>query len=598
MTDDRTLLAGFSVSGFRSLYGDTALTISPLTKVSLLAGQNNSGKSNILSFVARYLNSRERTITAPDGLDVPQTRNEEDRGFRYSIAITENSPIIEAVLTKARRQGGGSVQQFKDFLAAPAFHATHDDLIWLTMNMPSAGDASTTFDIKQLSDLQSQLGKGFLSGLSSALMQTSGGATYDDAKRLISLIDIRNSLPPVQMIGTFRQVDNSTTETLSYDGAGLISSLQRLQNPRAQNRDDRERFNAVNRFVRTVFEDYEATLEVPYDLSTINIARSDSTLPLEHYGTGIQQVIIIATAATVLENHLICIEEPEVNLHPILQRKLLHYLQENTSNQYLIATHSAQMLDYENSSVFSVRRIPSGTEVTTAQTASHVSNICVDLGYRPSDLLQTNAVVWVEGPSDRIYVRHWIDSESNKKLIEGIHYSIMFYGGRLLSSLSTDDPDQAGDVTDFISLRRLNRNVAILIDSDKKSPDAPLNATKSRVVDALSDDTISSFAWVTDGYTIENYVPDKLLRSICSDIYPGHDITGSTDRWSNPLIFRDDAKKKADKVRIARDVCANWDKEHWPIGLQAEVHRLVTMLMAANHITDVDPTLVTSNPPL
>jgi hypothetical protein len=598
LAEEAILLPGFSVSGFRNLHGDSMLTFSPLTKVSLLAGQNNSGKSNILTFVSRYLNSREHRITAPEALDVPQAKYDSEKGFRYSIAIHDSSPAIHSALARAKLQGGGAAQRFEAFLKARAFHPTGDDLIWVTISMPSKGDTDTVPDLQQLVGLREQLGEMFLSRLSNDLTHTAGGAANDDAKRLIGLIDVRSILPPVQMIGTFRRADNSTTDNASHDGTGLISSLQRLQNPRAQDRKDRERFDAVNRFVRTVFEDYEATLEIPYDLSTINISRSDSTLPLEQYGTGIQQVIIIATAATILENHVLCIEEPEVNLHPILQRKLLHYLQENTRNQYLIATHSAQMLDYENSSVFSVRRTLAGTEVAVAQTASHISSICVDLGYRPSDLLQTNAVVWVEGPSDRVYLRHWIDSESNKKLIEGIHYSIMFYGGRLLNSLSPDDPGTPDDIGDFISLRRLNRNVAVIIDSDKTSPDVRLNSTKTRVVEALADDTHSSLAWVTTGYTIENYVPDQLLKSVCKAAYPEHEIVGSTDKWSNPLIFLSNANKRADKVRIARDVCSQWDKEHWPDELQSEVRRLVSMLMTANHITEADPTLVTSNPPL
>ncbi len=53
----------------------------------------------------------------------------------------------------------------------------------------------------------------------------------------------------------------------------------------------------------------------------------------------------------------------------------------------------------------------------------------------------------------------------NPDLREGIHYSIMFYGGRLLNHLSADDPD----ITEFIKLRRLNRHLAVVMDSDKAS---------------------------------------------------------------------------------------------------------------------------------
>ena len=57
------------------------------------------------------------------------------------------------------------------------------------------------------------------------------------------------------------------------------------------------------------------------------------------------------------------------------------------------------------------------------------------LGYRASDLLQANAIVWVEGPSDRIYLLHWL-REVAPDLVEGVDFSIAFYGGALLKRLS------------------------------------------------------------------------------------------------------------------------------------------------------------------
>ena len=72
------------------------------------------------------------------------------------------------------------------------------------------------------------------------------------------------------------------------------------------------------------------------------------------------------------------------------------------------------------------------------------SIICNDLGYKASDLLQTNSIIWVEGPSDRIYINFWLN-EIDDSLVEGVHYSIMFYGGRLFSHLTADDYDDIED---------------------------------------------------------------------------------------------------------------------------------------------------------
>ena len=93
----------------------------------------------------------------------------------------------------------------------------------------------------------------------------------------------------------------------------------------------------------------------------------------------------------------------------------------------------------------------------------------------------------------------------NPKFIEGIHYSIMFYGGRLLSSLSFD----AENVTEeLIPLLRINKNAYIIMDRDGFSSRVSLNRTKKRVIDEIGD---RSF-WVTKGKEIENYLSDDLVK--------------------------------------------------------------------------------------
>ncbi|MFF2851601.1 hypothetical protein ACFVT5_35500 [Streptomyces sp. NPDC058001] len=176
---------------------------------------------------------------------------------------------------------------------------------------------------------------------------------------------------------------------------------------------------------------------------------------------------------------------------------------------------------------------------------------------RPSDLLQTNAVIWVEGPSDRIYLKHWIE-RTEKDLIEGIHYSIMFYGGGLLNHLTSTDEE----VTDFIKLRRLNRHLAIVIDSDRTQADMPINETKQRVRDEFDIDPAQGFAWITDGYTIENYVPPAILRAAVATVHPkAEPLAWQGEMWENPLTLRNVTSGKAttpDKNKIARKVCEKW----------------------------------------
>jgi hypothetical protein len=225
------------------------------------------------------------------------------------------------------------------------------------------------------------------------------------------------------------------------------------------------------------------------------------------------------------------------------------------------------------------------TELAPAMEPSEVAAISADLGFRASDLVQSNAVVWVEGPSDRIYVRFWLN-EMDPHLVEGVHYTLMFYGGALLRHLSPDDPA----VKEFISLPRINRNFAVVIDSDRSSRSAPLNATKARVRKAIEESGSRPSVWITSGYTIENYVPRGLLAAAVERVHPSAHLHWDADRYTNPFGCEQlgGRSSPADKTAVAQAVVESWAPETpWLLDLKKQIAALAALLRRAN---DLSPT--------
>jgi hypothetical protein len=172
----------------------------------------------------------------------------------------------------------------------------------------------------------------------------------------------------------------------------------------------------------------------------------------------------------------------------------------------------------------------------------------------------------------------------DERLMEGIHYSIMFYGGALLRNLTPQDLA----VEEFVALPRINRNFAVVIDSDRTSRGTRINATKSRVRSEIEGCGENGVAWVTRGYTIENYVPVDLLQGAVTAAHPSATCTWNGDAYTNPLAADQIRGRQSDvdKSKVASAVVAAWtDDVVWPHDLRASVARIVAMLQRANDLS-------------
>ncbi len=128
-----------------------------------------------------------------------------------------------------------------------------------------------------------------------------------------------------------------------------------------------------------------------------------------------------------------------------------------------------------------------------------------DLGVKASDIVQSNCVLWVEGPSDRVYLKRWLELVC-PELCEGRHYSIMFYAGSLRAHISAER-EKAPD--ELVKLLRINQHAVVVLDSDRKKASDALSETVQRIQQECKDS--DSVCWITHGREIENYIPKEAV---------------------------------------------------------------------------------------
>lgn len=292
-------------------------------------------------------------------------------------------------------------------------------------------------------------------------------------------------------------------------------------------------------------------------------------IPLSESGSGLKTILMVIVFTILIPNvehkkisqYIFLFEELENNLHPSLQRRLLKYIENLTEDGaiFFLTTHSNVTLDaYQNSDITNIihlQKEDSQVKLINITNKIQKNTILNDLGIKASDLLQSNGIIWVEGPSDRVYINNWIKIHKKTNIVEGKDYQCVFYGGRLLSNLSLEDENE------LVNLMSVNRNAIIVLDSDKKGNNTPLNKTKKRIIEEAKKQGI--LVWVTKGREIENYIPELLVKKK----YNKENSKCSFGQFQNIEEFIDKLKKGEgnkflrDKINFAKDITndCNWE---------------------------------------
>ena len=321
------LLNGFGFSGYRS-FGDVLAKIGPLKKVNFVIGKNNIGKSNIVRYLSEYFPIVSRDVSGRLGYGEGSAFPEIDknllsktnvRRIAYPLFPDDRAEHVEVILSRAERDCRNILEKL---INSNKLNDDNDEW-WYTFE--SCSPNGKYEDVVNKSNLSGALSAHEWRDLWTSLRGRTGGNLQHHwiPETIRFLAPVPDKIPKVEFIPAIRKVGESGSKTSGYSGEGIIERLAKIQNPSHTEQNEKAKFKAINTFVREVLANSSANIEIPYERDMILVHMDGKVLPLDSLGTGVHEVIILAAASTILEECLICVEEPELHLHPLLQRKLI-----------------------------------------------------------------------------------------------------------------------------------------------------------------------------------------------------------------------------------------------------------------------------------
>lgn len=264
--------------------------------------------------------------------------------------------------------------------------------------------------------------------------------------------------------------------------------------------------------------------------------------PIQHMGKGMRSIYMLSLLETYAlagekETGLILVEEPEIFLHPKMQRvagDILYQL--SKKNQVIFSTHSPNLLANFNSR--QIRQIvveEDGYSNVCGKT--DISAILDDLGYSAGDLMNVNFVFIVEGKQDK----------SRLPLLIKKYYSEVYDKEGRLSRIAIITTNSCTNIKTYANLKYMNQiylkdNFLMIRDGDGKDSEE-LKRELCRYYEERNREDVDRLPRITEKnvlilnyYSFENYfLNPKVMAKLGVIASEGAFYEIFLDKWNEYL---------------------------------------------------------------
>ncbi|RIJ41836.1 AAA family ATPase [Pontibacter oryzae] len=338
-----------------------------------------------------------------------------------------------------------------------------------------------------------------------------------------------------------------------YTGLSLYEDTKSLL---LGTKEDRDKIKNFEDFLSSNFFNNQPINIIPRQGDdVVHVLLGSRELPIYNLGDGIQAIIVLTYPLFFNQGKemKIFIEEPEHYLHPGFQRVFMETLvrPEFDSFQYFITTHSNHLLDItvdlDSISVYTFKS-NSKNQFLIENVENEDTNILELIGVRNASVFLSNCTIWVEGITDRIYIRKYLEIyqnslQSNLEFKEDTHYSFVEYGGGNIthwSFLNPSDPNHKN-----IEVKKLCGKLFLISDKDGAGlkADGQPDSRKKKKYERHEElkKNLGTRYYCLESREIENTLSSKILKSIVTD----YETRKGNKNFSFTKFTHDDYKDKS-----------------------------------------------------
>lgn len=371
---------------------------------------------------------------------------------------------------------------------------------------------------------------------------------------------------------------NKYNLNLSVEVFTGLSLYDEIIDSRNATREKRDKFHEFEKFLSQNFfkgvdidivsqmKKKSVTSDNSEEVILVDFNGETSTKKLYQLGDGIQALIILLYKIFMAKNNsFFYIDEPELNLHPGMQRLFLEQIiklnqtLEDRAHTYFITTHSNHFLDLtletKNISIFSFKSTldSSGENKFIIKNVNHGNNeLLRELGVNTSSVFLANCCIWVEGISDRLLIKAFILAYLKEKnsisIKEDIDYTFFEYSGSNITHYyfreeNEIDEDQDSDFRNKIKSFTLSNKIFLLADSDCAQKGEKKFTRLNELEKMQCDNFTPKIIW---GFReIENLIPNRIWQHVLinfTKVSPNdntQDLINSALEHNNSLDYKE-----------------------------------------------------------